>query len=250
MCSHCNVWEQRSDLPLSPYETFSSYLLWWWCGTANLYFSASAHPIVHRGSWEMLPVSSRTSLHFLSILKDLISAELPWQQSLAHLAQPLLSHSLGCSLALSRTNKALMRCILFFQKLLSVLRFLPTELPFLRTDLTGGTHYLSLLQLLVWASVHAQTCLWLCIRFSGITQGGKHRLIKSSSSPWWMPLSIHCCLLIAVTQRGASSLIQFKVYAKESYSRVWFTPPAVMTPLDDSHLVKSLGETPLSICWC
>lgn len=109
MYSHCNVWEQRSDLPISPYETFSSYLLWWWWGTANLYFSASAHPIVHRGSWEMLPVSSRTSVHFLSVPKDLISAEHPRQQTLAHLAPAsLLSlvRLLSCSLSHKQSSNA------------------------------------------------------------------------------------------------------------------------------------------------
>lgn len=71
----------------------------------------------------------------------------------------------------------------------------------------------------VWVCTHKH----LCIRFSGITQGGKHGLIKSSSSPWWMALSIHCCLLLAATQWGASSLIQFKVNAKQSYLRESFS---------------------------
>lgn len=86
-------------------------------------------------------------------------------------------------------------------------------------------------------SMKTQTCLWSCFRFSGITRGGKQRLIKSIGSPWWAPLSICCCLLITVTQSGVSSLIQFKVYASK---RRQITSPAVIMPEEDSFLVKVL----------
>lgn len=165
------------------------------------------------GIFELLPVC-RVVHHYSSSprCKTWSQQNVPDDWHTSH--QPLLSHSLGFSPALPDINKTLIWCILLFQRRLSVSRFLPTELPFLRTDwLQALAIYLFYSCLCV--SECARTILWLCIRFSGITQGGKHRLIKSSSSPWWMPLSIHCCLLRAVTQRGSSSLIQFKVYASE-----------------------------------
>lgn len=50
----------------------------------------------------------------------------------------------------------------------------------------------------VCAQQHARSNTRLCIRFSGITQGGKHRLIRSSSSSLVNTalhslLSYHCC---------------------------------------------------------
>lgn len=86
-------------------------------------------------------------------------------------------------------------------------------------------------------SMKTQTCLWSCFRFSGITQGGKQRLIKSTGSPRWVRLSIRCCLLITATQWGASLLIQFKVYGGK---RGQITSPAVIMLKEDSFLVKLL----------
>lgn len=126
-------------------------------------------------------------------ITEFLSIQHPWLNIPPRLSIPTCS---GFSLALLHVNKTLIQCILLFQTLLSVSCFLPTELPFPHTDLTGGTPNLSLLQLFV--QQYARSHTRLCIRFSGITQGGKHRLIRSSSSslvntPLHSLLSYHCC---------------------------------------------------------
>lgn len=134
----------------------------------------------------------------------------PWRRTLAHLTPSVLS----LVRFPSDTNTTLIHRIPLFQKLLppphwvAIQRFPSSFFFFLRISRCVRVSF-SL------CSLCSQMCSW-CFRFSGTARGGKHRLIKSTSGPWWMSVSVHCCLLIAVTQRGASSLIQFKVYAKRT----------------------------------
>lgn len=80
------------------------------------------------------------------------------------------------------------------------------ELPSVSSFLPFPTLWLQVIYLLyscLCLSAQAQTCF----RISGITRGGKHRLIKSTSAPPWTLISIHRCLLVGAARRGASSLI-------------------------------------------
>lgn len=132
-----------------------SLLSVWWCTL---------------GLWEMLPAQSCASLHFLSTLQGLISAE---TSLMANSSTPHTSLFTG---SLSDINKTLIRRILFSEAVFclqfSVCSFLPTELPFLRTDRLEALA-IYLFYSCLCTSVRALTFLWLCIRFLGITRGGK-----------------------------------------------------------------------------